>query len=163
MYGIMAFMCLAPIGYVIAKYSKNVWLSCHLYVCLTFYYSSMNFVRQTLAATIIFLAYRWFAERKTIPFIIVVLIASTIHSSALLMIPIYLVIAYIKPTTKILFGGMIFLILLYVFSNNILDIVAELVPKYGAYLDTKYLNAGLHQKYLIVIYHQTQKMIILHK
>ena len=150
MYGIMAFMCLAPTGYIIAKYSKNVWLSCHLYVCLTFYYSSMNFVRQTLAATIIFLAYRWFIERKTIPFVVVVLIASTIHSSALLMIPIYFVIAYIKPTTKILFGGMIFLIVLYIFSNNILDIVAELVPKYGAYLDTKYLNAGLHQKYLIV-------------
>lgn len=150
MHGIMAFLCLAPIAYIIAKYSKNVWLSCHLYVCLTFYYSSMNFIRQTLAATIIFLAYRLFIERKTIPFIIVIIIASTMHSSALLMIPIYLMIAYIKPSTKVLFVGMILLVLLYMFSNDILNIVAELIPKYGAYLDTKYLRSGLHQKYLIV-------------
>ena len=128
-HGIMAFFCLAPTAYIIAKYSKNVWLSCHLYVCLTFYYSSMNFIRQTLAATIILLAYKLFTERKTIPFIIVVLIASTIHGSALVMIPLYFVIAYIKPNTKILCIGMISLVVVYFFSNDILNIVAEMIPK----------------------------------
>ncbi|MCC8069315.1 MAG: EpsG family protein [Ruminococcus sp.] len=150
MHGIMAFLCLAPTAYIIAKYSKNIWLSCHLYVCLTFYYSSMNFIRQTLAATIILLAYKFFIERKTIPLIIVIVLASTIHLSALLVIPIYLLIAYIKPTTKILFGGMVILVLLYIFSNNILNLVAELIPRYSAYLDTKYLLYGLSQKYLVV-------------
>jgi len=150
MHSIMAFLCLAPTAYIIAKYSKNVWLSCHLYVCLTFYYSSMNFIRQTLAATIIFLAYRLLIERKTIPFIIVILLASTIHISALLMIPIYFAITYIKPTTKVLFVGMISLVLLYIFSNNILNVVAELIPKYSGYIGTKYFQVGLHQKYLIV-------------
>jgi hypothetical protein len=150
MHCVMAFLCLAPTAYIIAKYSKNPWLSCHVYMCLTFYYSSLNFIRQTLAATIIFLGYRFFKERKTIPFIIIILIASTIHSSALILIPIYLAMAYIKPTTKILLVSMIALILLYFFSNNILNIIAELIPKYASYMDTKYLRVGLSQKYLVV-------------
>jgi hypothetical protein len=58
--------------------------------------------------------------------------------------------AYIKPTTKILLVSMIALILLYFFSNNILNIIAELIPKYASYMDTKYLRVGLSQKYLVV-------------
>lgn len=150
MHGIMSFLILAPTGYVIAKYSKNVWLSCHLYLCLTFYYSSMNFIRQTMAATILFVAYRWFIERKTIPFMIMILLASTIHGSVLLMIPIYLIIAYVKPTTKILSGGMAVLITLYLTSNIILQKISELLPKYSGYLNTKYIQHGLGQQYLIV-------------
>lgn len=150
MHGVMSFLCLAPTGYIIAKYSKNIWLSCHLYVCLTFYYSSMNFIRQTLSATILFLAFKWFSERKTIPFIITILIASTIHGSVLLMIPMYLVIAYVKPTGKILGVGMVALILLYLTSNQILNAIAELIPRYSGYIGTKYFTHGLGQQYLIV-------------
>ena len=150
MHGIMAFLILAPTGYTIAKYSKNVWLSCHLYLCLTFYYSSMNFIRQTMAATMLFVAYRLFIERKTVPFLIVVLLASTIHSSVLIMIPIYLIIAYVKPTTKVLSGGMAILILLYLTSNAILEKISELLPRYSGYLNTKYIQNGLGQQYLII-------------
>lgn len=150
MHGIMAFLILTPTAYVIAKYSKNVWLSCHLYLCLTFYYSSMNFIRQTMAATILFISYRLFIERKTIPFIIMILLASTIHSSVLIMIPIYLMIAYIKPTTKVLSGGMAILIMLYLTSDIILQKIAELLPRYSGYLQTKYIQNGLGQQYLIV-------------
>jgi hypothetical protein len=45
---------------------------------------------------------------------------------------------------------MVALILLYFFSNDILNIIAELIPKYGAYMNTKYLRVGLSQKYLVV-------------
>jgi hypothetical protein len=103
-----------------------------------------------MAATIIFLAYRLFVERKTIPFILVILLASTIHSSALIAIPLYLVIAYVKPTTKVLGGGMVVLIALYLTSNIILQKFAELVPKYSGYLTTKYIQRGLGQQYLII-------------
>lgn len=150
MHGIMAMLCLAPTGYIIAKYSKNVWLSCHLYLCLTFYYSSMNFIRQTLTATIIFLAYRLFIQRKTIPFIIVVLIASTLHATVLLLIPVYFMIAYIKPTTKALGVGMVTLIALYLTSNTILNFIAQKIPKYAGYIGTKYFQVGLSQIYLVV-------------
>ncbi|MGN1411668.1 MAG: EpsG family protein [Oscillospiraceae bacterium] len=150
MHGIMSFLILAPTAYIIAKYSKNVWLSCHLYLCLTFYYSSMNFIRQTMAATMLFMAYRFFIEKKTIPFMIVILLASTIHGSVLLMIPLYLVIAYVKPTTKVLGVGMVSLILLYLSSNFILEKIAILIPRYASYLNTKYIQHGLGQQYLIV-------------
>lgn len=150
MHCVMSFMCLAPTAYIICKYSKNVWLSCHLYLCLTFYYSSLNFIRQTLAATILFLAFRFFKERKTIPYILVILVASTIHISVLIAIPIYLVIAYMKPTTKVLLVAMILLVVLYIFSYDILNLLAEYLPKYSAYLNTKYIRVGLSQKYLIV-------------
>lgn len=150
MHSVMAFLCIAPTGYVIAKYSKNIWLSCHLYLCLSFYYSSMNFIRQTLAATIIFLGYKWLKDRKPIQFIIVVLIAATFHSSALIMIPIYLVIAYIKPTSKVTLTYFVLVMLLYIFSNNILEIIVKFIPKYASYMDTKYIQVGLSHTYLVI-------------
>lgn len=150
MHSVMAFLCIAPVGYMVAKYSKNVWLSCHLYLCLTLYYSSMNFIRQTLAATVVFLGYRWFRDRKTVPFLVLVLVASTVHSSALIMVPIYLLIAYVKPTMKVLSVSMVLLLLLYVFSNDILQVVTEVFPKYSSYLDTKYIKVGLQYTYTVV-------------
>jgi hypothetical protein len=58
--------------------------------------------------------------------------------------------AYMKPTTKVLLIGMILLAVIYLFSYNILNLLAEYLPKYSSYLNTKYIRVGLSQKYLIV-------------
>ena len=63
-----------------------IFLSCGDYVSWMF-----NGTRQFVAVCICLLATPWMIERKYIPSIIVVFIASRFHGSALLMIPIFLV------------------------------------------------------------------------
>lgn len=74
------------------KNSKKFSLSIYFYIVTFTYYSSMNGVRQFLATSIILLAYRYLVNRNFIKYSIYVLIASTIHGSALIMIPIYFLV-----------------------------------------------------------------------
>lgn len=74
--------------YTFRKYSKDFWISIFLFVASTDYMSWMyNGIRQFLATTLIFAAFGLMVRKKNIPFILVVILASRIHASALLMIP----------------------------------------------------------------------------
>lgn len=80
-------------GYVFRKYSKNYWISIFLFVASTDYMSwVMNGMRQFVAATAIFACFDWLLQKKYVPLIAVILLASTLHQSALLMIPIVFIV-----------------------------------------------------------------------
>lgn len=85
---------------VYRKYSTNFFLSFFLFVASTDYLSWMhNGMRQFLAVTVIFACFRWIVEKRYVPLIIVILLMSTIHGSALMMIPIVFIIQG-KPWNK---------------------------------------------------------------
>lgn len=74
---------------VYRKYSEDFWLAMFVFVASTDYLSWMqNGTRQFLAAVVAFAASGLLFRRKLILYSIVVLIASTFHKSALLLIPI---------------------------------------------------------------------------
>ena len=78
---------------VLRKYSSNYWMSIFLFIASTEYLSWMhNGIRQFTAVMIIFAATDLILKRKYVPLIGVILLASTIHGSALLMIPIVFII-----------------------------------------------------------------------
>lgn len=88
------------IVYVYRKYSSNFFLSFFLFVVSTDYLSWMqNGMRQFLAVTVIFACFRWIVEKRYIPLIAVILLMSTIHGSALMMIPVVFIIQG-KPWNK---------------------------------------------------------------
>lgn len=75
------------------KFSINYWFCIFLFIVSTDYMSWMhNGIRQFIAATAIFACFDWLLEKRFIPLIAVVLLASTIHGSALLMIPIIFIV-----------------------------------------------------------------------
>ena len=76
----------------ICKYSSDIPFSLSLYFLLSFM-GTMNGIRQCLAAAILFLAFDWILNRKTIPYILLVLFVSTIHTSALVCIPLYFILS----------------------------------------------------------------------
>ena len=55
MYGIYALLILAPVAYSIYRHSDSVWISVTVYLCLTFFYTSLNFIRQSMAVSILIL------------------------------------------------------------------------------------------------------------
>lgn len=75
------------------KYSCDLWFSIFVFVASTDYLSWMfNGIRQFLAVTVILLATPFILKRKYIPAVLIVLLASTLHQSALLMLPVIFLI-----------------------------------------------------------------------
>jgi transmembrane protein EpsG len=74
------------------KYSISYYTSVFLFLASADYISWMyNGIRQFMAVTIVFAGTGWMIERKHIRVILLILVASQFHASALLMIPIYLI------------------------------------------------------------------------
>lgn len=67
------------------------YLGVFLFVEVGNYYESFNLMRQVMSASIVILGSKYLFERKFWKYIIIVLIASTFHISALIMIPFYFV------------------------------------------------------------------------
>lgn len=74
------------------KYSRLVEISLYVYITSGMYLVSMNGIRQYLAAAIIFAATKYIFDGNWKMYILIVLIASTFHQSALVLIPLYFLI-----------------------------------------------------------------------
>ncbi len=85
---VIAFIQGGCLIYVYRKYSINYMLSVLLFVLSTDYISWMfNGIRQFLVVAVWFVCIGLLLKKKYIPLIIIVLILSTIHGSALLLLP----------------------------------------------------------------------------
>lgn len=81
------------IVYFFRKYSTNFLLCMFMFVISTDYLSWMfNGMRQFIAVCIILLSFGLVLRKRYIPAVLVILLASTIHASALMMIPLIFVI-----------------------------------------------------------------------
>lgn len=81
------------------KYSSNVTLSLFLMIVSGTYVSTMNGIRQFLVASILFSVFYLIYEGKKIKYFFIVAILSTIHLSAVIMIPVYFIVRQ-KPWSK---------------------------------------------------------------
>ena len=88
-FGVIAGIQILCLVYVYRKYSSSYWVSMFLFVASTDYLSWMqNGMRQFLACALIFAGFTWMVQKKYLPLILLILLASTIHGSALIMLPI---------------------------------------------------------------------------
>lgn len=75
------------------RYSSDYVMSIFLFIISAEYLAwMMNGIRQFLAVTIIYFAIPWLLKKRYTLFILVVFLASTVHQSALIMIPIAFVV-----------------------------------------------------------------------
>ena len=120
--------------YIYRKYSINYCLSMFLFIASTDYLSWMyNGIRQFTAVTIIFAATPLMLKKKWIPLISIILLASTIHGSALLMLPIVFIVqgrAWNKKTILLTIAC----VLAFTFADQFTDILDTLLS------DTQYTN-----------------------
>jgi transmembrane protein EpsG len=80
--------------YVFTKYSRNFEISTYVYITGGLYLVTMNGIRQSLTAAIIFMATRFIISGNFITYALIVLFASTFHESALILLPIYFLVRY---------------------------------------------------------------------
>lgn len=77
------------VALVFRRYATNYWTCIFLFVVSTDYLSWMhNGMRQFIAVAIIFTGFRYLLERQHLKMILLILLASLFHGSALLMLPI---------------------------------------------------------------------------
>lgn len=123
---ILFFLVIAVIQLVIfalvcRKYSSNYWISLFLFVASTEYLSwCHNGVRQFLAVSIIFAGLPLLLKKKYVPLICLILIASTLHGSALLMLPIIFIVqgkAWNKKTLLCIAAAIVALLFVNRFTN----------------------------------------------
>ena len=114
---------------VYRKYSTNYLLSIFLFIASTDYLSWMfNGVRQFTAVTIIFASTKFMLEKKWVPTILMILLASTMHQSALLMIPIVIIVqgkAWNKRTILFLIAALIAVTFVDQFTSILDDMMQE--------------------------------------
>ncbi|MBQ8904077.1 MAG: EpsG family protein [Oscillospiraceae bacterium] len=162
MYIIYSVLILAPVAYSIYRYSDNVWISVAVYLCFTFFYSSMNFIRQSIAVSILILAYGFIKQRKIIPVMIFAVAAALFHYTAIVFIPFYLLSFFIKPTKKAIIiyssvslGALITVLIMKALGANPLNLMANFMTMltgrdYNVYIDSKWFTEGFGIEYLIM-------------
>lgn len=78
-----------PIGYVIYKNSLNLYLSIIALITLGIFNFTFSGIRQSIAIAVVFLSYEFIKKRKWFWFVLIILLASTFHKSALVFLPAY--------------------------------------------------------------------------
>jgi transmembrane protein EpsG len=134
---ITALITLVLIFKTINRYTISISFSVFLFITSGIYLSSMNGIRQFLAASIIFYATPIMFNRKMWKYILIVLIASTIHNSALIMIPVYFFAKIELSQKMVLFLLAVVTMVSVRFYDffNIFSIILE-NTNYGLYIDS---------------------------
>lgn len=117
----------------IKKNSRDIAFSIYFYITMSFFGMYMNIMRQALAIAIFLWAYDYFyKEKKYLKFFIGVVLASTFHSTALVLLALPL-ISLIKFKTKPMLLTVGASILLFVFERQIVTQIA-ILSGYSGYL-----------------------------
>lgn len=106
----VAVIFFVPLGVSIYKRSQNPCLSYVLFCALFFSFFAITGQRQTIAtAIVVFGGISLIEKRKLLPFLIICILASTIHQSALCFIPFYWIsqIKISKPVLLLYWVGII--------------------------------------------------------
>lgn len=123
----------------IFKNSKNIIISTIIFFVGSFFFESMNLVRQFIAMSILFVSYKClFKKEKKICWLLSIFVASLIHTMSLVFL-----ITILLDRKIIKFKGLLVLVLmLLLFANPIMDSAAKLtsmvnntnIAKYAHYI-----------------------------
>lgn len=143
---VSAFMTNLLVMLFIKKNTDLYDLGFFLFITLYFYYSSLNIMRQWIAISIFLYSLKYAFDKKIIKYFLLVLLASTFHASALLMLPIYYIFRLKVNIINIFVIFIISFIIAFNF-NAIIIKLATLLPflnadRYIAYFDSSFATSG---------------------
>ena len=90
---ISALIQVFAVTFFFRKYSSQFMISMFIFIASTEYFSWMfNGLRQFLAVAIALIAFRFLFEKKYIPYVLLILLASTIHLTAIILLPVAFIV-----------------------------------------------------------------------
>lgn len=111
--------------FTIAKNTNNLFVSIMLFIFTGIFTGMFNGVRQYLATAVLFAGHRFIIDKKPIKWLIVVLIASSIHITSILMFLFYFV-CNLKCTWKLVFIYLVIAIILLFSYEPLFNLVGAL-------------------------------------
>lgn len=146
----IAFLFTIPMAVYIYRYSSNACLSWIVYSTLFYSFFSITGHRQAIATAIgLWGGLELIRKRKFVPFIVLILIASTIHKSVLCLIPFYWV-SQIRITKLKLFLYIIGIICSFLYRNQLM-IILQAIIGYEGYEQYEAAQAGIFLFLLLAI------------
>lgn len=127
------------IFWFVSRYSKSLWMSIFLFLNLRIYYFTLSGIRQSIALSIVLISFYFLEKNKKISFILLVLLASTFHTSAILFIIVY-PLSKIKFTKKIMVVYLLISLVLYMTFNTFINFVFSIFPQYTIYSGSDYFE-----------------------
>lgn len=134
--------------YYIYKYSDNPFISVIIFIGVEFFTLSFTALRQMIAVIILLNSYKFIKEKKFIKFILLVLLASTIHKTALIFLPVYFFRDININKKTIYLGIIIFFISQLISIPLIVFLTKNLFTE--AYIKSEY--GGITQTLVILAY-----------
>ena len=135
----------------IYKLSDDCYMSVFSFITLMFYFVSFNAVRQSIAISMVVIAYYFIKAERLKSFILMVILATLFHSSAivgLLYLPIYFIRDKEFPKRRGIQQDFIELIITwaiilagYLLFERIISIFSRALPVYSHYLTSEYATA----------------------
>lgn len=127
------------VGRFIYKYSNMAWLSVFLFFTLRYFDLSMSGIRPMLAIATILLSYDFIIKKKPIKFLICVIIASSLHTTAIVFFAAYPLSKY-KPNKNLVFVITIASLIVFLLFERVLNLLIWLFPRYYYYMNGPYLG-----------------------
>ena len=121
---IISALYIGSITWLIYRESKIPLLSIVMFVSLGYYSFGFAGLRQIIAIAIIVFSFHFLKERKAIPFILMVILASLYHQSALIFLLMY-PIANVKLGKYHFVAAIVMLVVFYAFREQLLSFLAD--------------------------------------
>ena len=115
---------MAVFGWFLNKYSVDPVQSIIYYCGLIFYTFMADIMKQSIAMSLLLVAFDAIVERRPIRFVLLVWLAYLFHAPAMIFLPAYL-IAKMQPNRMYLLFLVVMLVLTYRFRNEILELMLE--------------------------------------
>lgn len=136
---LVAFLSYFFVFMAIYEQSISIPLSLLIFFVSASYFASMNQMRQAISMPIMLYAYRYIQEKRPLPFFLWCIVATFIHASSLVYLPLYFA-ARVKPSVRrytAVFG-------LCVITLPVLQILFEVLIRYTKYAwySTSVYNTG---------------------
>ena len=122
-----SFISIAPIAWVIYKYSPNIIFSFWVFASFQIYHFGFSGIRQAIAIGICTLAYNFVVQKKIPAFIALVLLASTFHTSAILFLPAYWIYHKLNMSPKMFFVYIIAIVFLMYSIKSVATTLVSLI------------------------------------
>lgn len=113
------------VAVLIYKYSPIPWCSYLVWNCLGFYVFGFSAIKQALAMALVMWAFVYIVEEKAGRFVLLILLAGSIHMPALVLLPAYW-LAKRKINKMTIFSYFIAGVLFYLLRNQIVNIIGNI-------------------------------------
>lgn len=128
MHIILSAIILSILMVYIYNNSAKAWISVYLFVTFGFFFGTMNLVRQYFSAIVFLYGIKYIQKRKFLPFLLVLILAVSIHKSAIIMLPVYFIATIdVNWKTLSLYGSLT--LLAYIFCDYVINFATKYVYK----------------------------------